>query len=543
MKVYGTAALAAFVAPMKGNAFFCTNTPFSHNAMARNLVPVPMRYTNRLPNHPFPLQKYTPAFTRLLSTANDNDNDTITPLPDTSDPYRILNLEPTADKREIKRAYKRMALKYHPDVRTNSKSTESQKKQSNDDFSRINAAYAFLTGKSEDRPDATESEKKRGGGRTKASYDYAPPHRRSSSDRKSYSTDWQDYMPKYDETEYDAGGDSFGSIFSDLFSDIGSSDAKGSGASILNDFVSFLEGNFPSAGTKEQKEEDIVLNSLLKDGSKQEIKEEFDDAKLLVKQLEKKEFDIESELSAAVAEKESMGSRSKTYMDDMRLEEKKRELEARKDVVGDYLDRARMRQLKLRKRLQEFKKDSGSRDSGYDGRSDSRRGSTSGSTGDYTDGTTSGNYSSTSPSDGTSGQEKVDDEDAWKRESFGSSRRRRGSGRSRASRSSQSSSAGSSASGSTSQSSSSSPFSSGAQGENSGSKNDRRSSTYASSSSPSPSPRSSSGSYSQGSSSQSDIPPHRRITSRYERVQEDKRRLREIKVDEEIDKMKKELGL
>jgi len=532
MKLHGAAVLAALVAPMKGNAF--SNTPISHGTMATNL---PM-YTNHQSNYPISQQKRRLAFIRLFSTANDNDTGITPPLPDTSDPFRILNLNPTADKREIKRAYKRMALKYHPDVRTNSKSTESQRRQSNDDFSRINAAYAFLTGKSEDKPDATESEKKRGaskGGRTNSSYE--PPHRRTASDQASYSNDWKDYMPKYDEKEYDAGGDSFGSIFSDLFSEIGSSDSKGSRTSILNDFISFLEGNFPSVGTKEQKEEDIILNSLLKDGSKKEIKEEFDDAKLLVKQLEQKEFDLEVELKAAIMEKESTGS--KTYMDGMRLEGNTRELEARKDVVGDYLDRARMRQLKLRKRLEELKTDSGR----YDNRSSSTnenfaRGSTAG--------TAAGNYSSTSSSGGTSSQEKADDENAWKRESFGSGRRRRGSGRSRASQTSQSnsssSSTGSSASESTSQSTSSSPFSSGAQGANSGVNSDRRSSTYASSSS-APSSKRSSGTYSQDSSSQSNVPPHRRLTSRYERVQDDKRRLSEIKVDEEIDKMKKELGL
>jgi len=572
MRNFAAAALVACLASMKADAF----ATIGKNRPAALILHHPLAFSRHSHAHNPSCTynyKYNCNYSRLFSTTNENENDTTPPLPDTSDPYIILNLIPTADKREIKKAYKRMALKYHPDVRTNSKSTEAQKRSANDDFARINAAYAFLTGKSADRPDRTESEKKRGAsgagagragtgaGAPGSGYGYKPPHRRTAADRKSYSTDWQDYMPKYDESEYDSGGDSFGSIFSDLFSEIGSSAAasgsgsKGSKSGLLNDFISFLEGNFPSAGTKEQKEEDIILDSLLRDGSKQEVKEEFDDAKLLVKQLERKEFDLESQLRAVVVEKESMDSsgKSKTYMEDMRLEEKMRELEARKEVVADYLDRARMRQLKLRKRLEEIRMDSASADDGYGSRrSSSASGGSSGSSGSSSSGSTSGSTSSTrtnassSSSNAGSSQDKTNDEDAWKKESFGSSRRR-GSGRSR-SQSSQraSSSADSSTSGSgpASQPSSGSSYSSGSQAQ--GSKSNSyggRSSTYASASSSSPSPPpSSAGSYGQ-TNDQTNIPPHRRLTSRYAQVQEDKRRLREIKVDEEIDKMKKELGL
>jgi hypothetical protein len=322
----------------------------------------------------------------------------------------------------------------------------------------------------------------------------------------------------------------------------------------MNDFISFLEGNFPSAGTPAQKEEDIILDSLLRDGSKVEVKEEFDDAKLLVKQLEKKEFDLEVEFRAVIIETESTGSvggtgtgKSKTYMEDMRLEEKKRELEARKEVVADYLDRARMRQLKLRKRLEEIR---GSADDGYGSRrssssSASGSGSSSGSSNSSagsTSGTRTNTSSSSSSSNAGNSEDKKKDEDAWKKESFGSSRRRGGSGRSRSQRDS-SSGTDSGTSGSASQPSSGSSYSSGTQGSNSNS-NRERSNTYASASSPSPSPPpSSAGSYGQRSNDQANVPPHRRLTSRNAQVRDDKRRLREIKVDEEIDKMKKELGL
>lgn len=241
-----------------------------------------------------------------------------------------------------------------------------------------------------------------------------------------------------------------------------------------------------------------------------EIKEEFKDAKLLVKQLEQKEFDLDVELKAVDKEKSNIdGGKGKTYMDDMRLEEKKREVEARKEVVADYLDRARMRQLKLRKRIDELRVES---DFNSEYKNRSRTSSSTSSNNSYD---ASGSYSSRTASNSSSNSSDKD-EDAWTRESFGSSRRRRGSGRTRSRRSSS------------------------------------QSETESTSRPPKPEPETSRRTYSErtaatsssaSSSNNANIAPHRRLTSRYDQVQEDKRRLREIKVDEEIEKMKRELGL
>lgn len=100
-------------------------------------------------------------------------------LPDTSDPLIILNLEHLNSNQsnsnsnhlksksksdiplsEIKKAYRRMALKYHPDARTGTDATDEERQMANDDFAKINAAYAFLTGKSKDKLPITESEKR-----------------------------------------------------------------------------------------------------------------------------------------------------------------------------------------------------------------------------------------------------------------------------------------------------------------------------------------------------------------------------------------------
>lgn len=47
-----------------------------------------------------------------------------------NDPFIILGLDaPTADKKVLKRAYKKRALKFHPDVVTDIHSTPEEKKR------------------------------------------------------------------------------------------------------------------------------------------------------------------------------------------------------------------------------------------------------------------------------------------------------------------------------------------------------------------------------------------------------------------------------
>lgn len=69
-------------------------------------------------------------------------------LPNTSDPYLILNIHYSASKEVIKKAYRMAALQYHPDVRTNSESTAEERQNAHDDFAKINDAYhSILTGR------------------------------------------------------------------------------------------------------------------------------------------------------------------------------------------------------------------------------------------------------------------------------------------------------------------------------------------------------------------------------------------------------------
>lgn len=53
-------------------------------------------------------------------------------------PYEVLNLTPTATKEEIRKAYRSLARKYHPDANPNNKAAEEK-------FKQINDAYTILS--------------------------------------------------------------------------------------------------------------------------------------------------------------------------------------------------------------------------------------------------------------------------------------------------------------------------------------------------------------------------------------------------------------
>ena len=56
--------------------------------------------------------------------------------------YTVLELEPNATEEEIKKAYRRMAMKYHPDKVANA--GEQIRQQATEKFRTINEAYEFL---------------------------------------------------------------------------------------------------------------------------------------------------------------------------------------------------------------------------------------------------------------------------------------------------------------------------------------------------------------------------------------------------------------
>ncbi len=107
------------------------------------------------------------------------------------DLYQILNVSKDASKEEIKKAYKKLARKYHPDVNPGNKKAEDQ-------FKKISTAYAVLSDPKK-RAQYDQYGAVFGEGQT-------PPPRGSGVPFDFEGFDFSN-----------AGGSSFGDIFSDLF--------------------------------------------------------------------------------------------------------------------------------------------------------------------------------------------------------------------------------------------------------------------------------------------------------------------------------------
>jgi len=494
---------------------------------------------------------------RQMATVDNNDAASLL----SDDPFVILGLaEPTADKKVLKRAYKRRALKFHPDAITDLHSSREDKKKASDMFAKVNWAYATVMGKNKDSPSST--------GRSSSSSSssspsgWTPPHRRSggysnsaSTSSSSDNTDWRDFIPNYgnnkdtNDKDYDTGGDSFGQIFSDLFTSAATGVSAGSGGGIFSDFIEFLEGNVGGGANNDgSKLDDADLRILLKTGSLEEVAEEMDDTELVVQQLESKATILDNELFGTDAE----AKMTSKFSEKIELEERASELKARKVVVLGFLKRARTRLLSLQTRYKDLITYEGANDSyaSSGGRRRSDRQSTSsssqndfgGSSPSYSS-SSSGRTSSTSAST-TGSDSNGDAENSWKTEGFGSSSRsrgssRRGSGRRRASR--RTTTASPSGDGTDSSTSySSSPPSSSSPSKTEVPSSSSSASTTGSQRQPQPQGTTSSSSLNK----YGEVPPHRRTQSSYvSRQEEDKQRMREIKVDEEFDKLKKQLGL
>ena len=74
--------------------------------------------------------------------------------------YKILELQNNASDEEVKKAYKKMAIKYHPDKHANS--NEEEKKQAEEKFKKIAEAYEVLTNKEKHIPSFAQGNFRRG---------------------------------------------------------------------------------------------------------------------------------------------------------------------------------------------------------------------------------------------------------------------------------------------------------------------------------------------------------------------------------------------
>ena len=60
-------------------------------------------------------------------------------IPETDSSYKILEIEPSASNEEVKKAYRRMAMKYHPDKVSHL--GDEFRKSADEKFARVNEAY------------------------------------------------------------------------------------------------------------------------------------------------------------------------------------------------------------------------------------------------------------------------------------------------------------------------------------------------------------------------------------------------------------------
>eukprot|EP00752_Nemacystus_decipiens_P007963 g7116.t1 len=266
------------------------------------------------------------------------------------DLYEVLEIPETADQSEIKRAYRRKALRTHPDVNTSPTAKA--------EFSEVVNAYEVL---SDEKKRANYNRKRKftnpfnrgrtagaaggggggggGGGASWGSSTY-------NAAKEEAARRWREQNPTPDEID-----DSFGDIFRDFVGGIASA---GGGGGILNDVVDFLENRVDGFSSDTSVEfEDLMASRNL-----QEMKEELENTRLLLEQLRIKSRKLSVDKMTSeneVAAMKAGGSKRFTDIDEldrqMAAVERAAGIKARYDELQGHVKRANARLGRLERKL------------------------------------------------------------------------------------------------------------------------------------------------------------------------------------------------
>lgn len=155
------------------------------------------------------------------------------------DPWKVLGVEPGASPVEIKRAYRRRALKEHPDV---NKSPDAKER-----WQELSQAYDVLSDPEKMKVWRMAQARAGAGGGARG------------RQRSAWGAGGMPKGPREKELDdkYDTGGDSLGSIFGDFLEGLGGEvggagggigKARKAGAFVLEELLDFLEGGGRSMG-------------------------------------------------------------------------------------------------------------------------------------------------------------------------------------------------------------------------------------------------------------------------------------------------------
>jgi curved DNA-binding protein CbpA len=278
-----------------------------------------------------------------------------------ANPFDVLNLSPTAGMKEIKRAYRKLALKYHPDVITNQGTSPSDKKEASQFFAKINWAYAQLSGRDGDSSFSTTAASTSTttsttgtttSTSTSSSSSYTAPHGQSSARSSSYfytydpdQNVWADTMPNnYADGEYQtykAGGNDFEKNLQDFYEEF---------QQVNNGGYSSSSFSFSENDDAPMQMDDDQFEDLLKTGSVEQVGMEMDKTELVVQQLETNWNRLGDEL-LGMRQAQTSSSDSKRIMN---LRKQMAELEEKTKVVDANLNKARSRLEALQTRFYEL---------------------------------------------------------------------------------------------------------------------------------------------------------------------------------------------